>query len=143
MAEECGVIYDINKVHLYVGERGKEEQPIKDLSPDGFGISPTGESALIEGLTGFLGFSIDPRTGAEATISLKSTSPSNEFLRGLIGKVITVRVLSDNSKITGFKERKIDCAMIRSPSEFATEGKDSPNIVYNIIGFNYTETGAT
>jgi len=136
-------VYDISKVSIYVD--GNE---IVGLSEDGFGITPEAENTLIKGLTGDIGFNIDPSDAAMCTINLKSSSPSHTVLndiynqqkQGLKGPVtVLVEVDAEWILAFGFRKRTINYAYIQKATPFETDGKESPDIEYMMIGFGYVE----
>jgi len=136
-------VYDVSKITLYVD--GNE---IEGLSEDGFGLTPEAENTLIKGLTGDIGFNIDPSNAATCVINLKSSSKSHTVLNeiykqqkaGLKGPVtILVEVDPDWILAFGFRKRTVNYAYIQSPSPFETSGKEAPDIEYTLIGFGYEE----
>jgi len=136
-------VYDISKCKVYVD--GTE---IDGLSEEGFGITPEAENTLIKGLTGDIGFNIDPSDAAMCVINLKSSSPSHTVLNdiynqqnaGTKGPVeVIIEVETDWILAFGFRSRKISYAYVQKPSPFETDGKESPDIEYTLIGFGYIE----
>ena len=136
-------VYDVSKARIYVD--GVE---IEGLSEEGFGMTPEAENTLIKGLTGDIGFNIDPSNAATAVINLKSSSPSHTHLNdifnqqknGLKGPVtVLIDVDPDFVLAFGFRKRTIQYAYIQKPTPFETDGKESPDIEYMLIGFGYVE----
>jgi len=152
MPDEEGIIqepevYDVRKVDLIIAG-----QIITGIGEDGFGITPAEENMLIKGLKGEGGFSMDPSTAAEATVSLLSTSPSNQYLRQLWKRqnpgmnaaaprpfTFLVRVKTTYAEAFGFMKKYIRYTMIQGPPELVTE-KEAPQYEWKFIGYGYEET---
>jgi len=139
-------VYDISKVKLYIAPADSasptaDTHLVTGISSDGFGITPSEERTLIEGLYGPDGFNIDPSTAAEATVSLLLSSPWNDKLREYYENqtVLTITIATDDPNL-GFNTKSIGFAMIRSKPEFRTDGKEEPTVEWNFIGYNYTES---
>lgn len=149
MVEEPQV-FDIKKAKIII--HGTE---ITGISEDGFGITPTQENTIIMGLKGEVGVNVDPMSGAEATVSLRSTSPSNEFLRDLkkkqdareLGPVqlefqidpTEVAGVAVHQKAHGYSKRGMVYAWITKWPEYSTDGKESPAIEWQFVGYGYYE----
>lgn len=143
-------VYDVSRAKVIING-----EPMKGISEDGFGITPTQENSIIKGLTGEIGVNIDPTSGAEATVSLKSTSLSNEFLRELkkqqderlIGPVLfeiqidptEVDGVPVHQKAHGFINKGMTYAWIMKWPEHSTDGHESPSIEWEFVGYGYFE----
>lgn len=137
-------VFNIKKVKCYVN--GKE---MTGVSSDGFGITPAGESTVIDGLTGEVGFNVDTTSKAEASLVLNASSPENTYLRELIegmkmgsqGPVeFRVQVI-DNDFINafGFSKRGMKFAWIQGFPEFKTDKRNAPTYTYKFVGYGYFE----
>lgn len=115
--------------------------PIDDIAPDGFGITPGGENTLIEGLNGPLGFNIDPSSQGEATLALK---PSSSTIKALYESfknsyVLVFSIDASNSDLD-FQTRKLGKCILQQPAEISVSGKEEPDVVFTFIGYDYEET---
>jgi hypothetical protein len=145
---ETPKVYDVRRVTLKIGG-----EVITGLAPDGFGISPTAETTLISGLKGEVGFNVDPSSGAEATVTLKSVSDSNEYLRQLLNKQreamqsdspfepFKFEVIVDPGwdRAFGFKTKRIEYCVITKWPDFATDEKEAPDYEWGFMGYGYKE----
>jgi len=133
-------VYDIRDIDVYIGER-----KLTEFAPAGLTITPSPENTLIKGLKGEVGFNVDPSTAAEVSVKLKSTSPEVGYLRDLWNaqlqghRVTNIRVTSASPASTGFSEIVIEYAMLSKPPEYATNEKESPDLEFTFIGYNYRE----
>jgi len=143
-------VFDIRKAKVII-----DGHEITGISEDGFGVTPTQENAIISGLMGEVGISLDPKSGAEATLSLKSTSLDNEWLRDLkkqqdarIKGPIQFEIQIDPTEVAGvpvhqkafgFAKKGMIYAWILKWPEFSTDGKDSPTIEWELVGYGYYE----
>lgn len=137
------VIYDISRAELNV-----DGNVISDVGEDGYGITPEAENTLIKGLAGDIGFNIDPSSAATCVINLKSSSPSNAILNDIYKKQRTgdygpvqveITVDPDFVAAFGFAKRGMTYAMVMKAAPFETDGKESPEIEYTLIGYEYYE----
>jgi len=134
------VVFDIKQCTLYVNNTA-----INDLSEDGFGLTPEAENSLINGLTGVIGFNIDPSDACTLVVNVKSSSPSHALLNNLYktqkagGDPVKVEVIVEDSHIAayGFKRRGALYAVIQKAVPFETDGKEAPNMEYTFIGYGY------
>jgi len=139
-------IYDVRKVELWING-----QQITGIGEDGFGITPSQETTLIKGLKGEGGFSMDPTSAAEATVSLLSTSPSNEYLRKILAQqsppgnadapvpfLFEAKVKAGYEAAFGYSFKKIQYCMIVGPPELVTE-KEAPQYEWKFVGYGYDE----
>lgn len=129
-------VFDIEKVNCFI-----DEEPVVDVSGDGFGISPLSEHTRNKGLTGDFGFNVDPSTAAEGSVSLKSVSPSLKRLLGLwkdrtIFK-FSIKAKQGSEPSLGFKEMCIHYAVMQKSPEFKTDGIESPTMVFPVIGYGF------
>jgi len=145
---EAPKVFDVRRVNLYIGEK-----KITGIAPAGFGITPSAETTIIMGLKGECGFSVDPSSAAEATLTLKSVSDSNDVLRDLLNKQqkalestepfapfeFRVEVEAGYEKAFGFKSKKIKYAVITKWPEFATDEKNAPDYEWGFAGYGYEE----
>jgi hypothetical protein len=145
---EAPKVFDIRRVTLKIADK-----VIVGIAPDGFGITPSAETTLIAGLKGEVGFNVDPSSGAEATVTLKSVSESNEVLRQLLNaqreamssdapfKPFKFEVIVDPGweDAFGFKRKVIDYCVITKWPEFATNEKEAPNLEWGFMGYGYKE----
>lgn len=145
-------VYDVRDVELRINE-----QLIEGLAPDGFGITPGGETTLIAGLIGEQGFNIDPSSMAEATVTLKTSSPSNDVLRDLwrrqtglenpterTGPVpFEIKAKPGKAAAVGFQRRGMQSSMIVKAPEWSTDEKEAPDVEWTFVGFGYFEVGTT
>ena len=136
-------VYDISKAALTVNGA-----TITDIGEDGFGITPEAENTLIKGLVGDIGFNIDPSSAATCMINLKSSSEGSAFLvdiynkqrAGDLGPVpVEITVDPDAVEAFGFERRGMSYAMVQKPAPFETDGKESPEIEFALIGYGYYE----
>jgi len=133
-------VYDIRKATLKING-----VIIEGIGEDGYGITPSGETTLITGLFGENGFNVDPSTGAEATVNLQSTSPSNEMLT-LLKKVqdagtqqpFTFEIIVDYEFVEafGFKSQIINYCLIVGWPEHESS-KESNQYEWKFIGYGY------
>jgi len=138
-------IQEYNNPHTVVG-----------ISEEGFGITPTAETELIPGLKGFQGFSVDPQDGAEASLTLKSTSRSLQFMTDLynlqqLGKIppfkIEIIVQDEGTGGTnpdeafGFQSKSVDNAFFVNFAPFETEETEAPDYEFEFVGYGYNEEG--
>jgi len=134
------VVFDIQKCDLYV-----DNTVVDDLASDGFGITPEAENTLIQGLTGELGFNIDPSDAVTIVVTVKSSSPSHTVLNTLYktqkagGTPVKVEVIVDDEfkDAFGFKRRGALYAVIQKAVPFETDGKEAPDMEYTFIGYGY------
>lgn len=126
-------VYDIRNCKIYVD--GVE---IIDAG-EGIGITPKRENKLIGTPWGEVGFSLDPSTAADVTISLKATSPSNTKMREIAAaqKVVPVSIKSEDKDATGFEEIGVDYCIF-SPAEKKLEA-EAPTYEYKGAGFGFNE----
>ena len=125
---------------------------VEGMAPDGFGITPTAESEIIDGLTGEHGFSIDPRDGAEITLTLKSTSDDVPKMIALFkdqkeGNLppFAVRIKvgdeyghgSPSSGAYGFKQIVVDKVMLVNFAPFETDERNAPDYEFEMIGYEW------
>lgn len=152
MAGQAGIeppkVFDIRKVKVYVD--GTE---ITGFAPDGFGVTPGAETTMIAGLKGQVGFNVDPSTGAELTLTLKSTSDSNTFLRGKMNtqqeamgsetpfKPMLIEIIVDDGweGAFGFKRKVLEYAVITKWPDYETDEKESPDLEWGFMGYGYKE----
>ena len=143
-------VFDIGRAKVIVD--GVE---ITGVSEDGFGITPTQENTIIKGLVGEIGVNIDPNDGVEATVSLKTTSPSNEFLRELKKQQAArekgpvqfeiqidpteVDGVAVHQKAHGFAKKGMVYAWIMKWPEYKTDGKEAPSMEWEFVGYGYFE----
>jgi len=136
-------IYDIRKAVLTVNG-----QEITDVGEDGFGITPDAERTIIKGLKGDIGFNIDPTSSAVCVINLKASSAGSAFLNDIYRKQQTgdfgpipveITVDPDHVDAFGFAKRGMRYAMVQKPAPFETDGKESPEIEWMLIGYEYYE----
>ena len=126
-------IFDISKCKAYVD--GIELVEIGS----GIGITPKRETKVIDSLYGPVGFNMDPNTGAEVTISLLSTSASNDKMRSISNsqKVVSVSVKSADKAATGFEEISVDYVIFQHADK-KLEG-DAPTYEYKGVGYGFGE----
>ena len=126
-------IYDISSCKAYVD--GIEMVDIGD----GVGITPKREPKVVTALKGEVGFSIDPSTGADVTISLLATSESNAKMRALAEaqKAVQVSIRSEDSDATGFEEISVDYVIFMF-AEKKLEA-EAPTYEYKGVGYGYSE----
>ena len=143
-------VYDVSRAKIIVD--GTE---ITGFGEDGFGITPTQEHTIIQGLVGEQGVNVDPKSGAEATVALKSVSPSNSFLRELKTQQdartkgpVQFEVQIDPTEVAGipvhqrahgFARRGMTYAWIMKWPEYTTDGKEAPTIEWEFVGYGYFE----
>ena len=137
-------IFNIKKATCYVNG-----VPMTGVSPDGFGITPAGESSVIEGLTSEVGFNVDTATKAEGSLSLNASSPENATLRNLINLMregsqgpveFRIQVTDANyENAFGFKKRGMHFAWIQGFPEYKTDKRNAPVFVYKFVGYGYFE----
>lgn len=143
-------VYDVSRASVII-----DGHKMTGFSEDGFGLTPTQENSIIKGLIGEIGVNIDPTSGAEATISLKSTSLDNEFLRDLkkrqdareVGPVqfeiqidpTEVDGVPVHQKAHGFAKKGMVYAWIMKWPEQSTDGHESPSIEWEFVGYGYYE----
>jgi len=145
-------VYDVRHVKCvirYHANVGTDVGPIEltGLAPDGFGITPAAEATAIKGLAGEVGFNIDPSTAAEATITLKSTSPNVPDLFNIIDRqntddppgYVSLDIIVDpgHEGAFGFSRLILEYAMFTKYPEFATDEKEAPDIEFTLIGYNF------
>ena len=120
----------------------------EDIGTDGFGITPSEEATIIDGLYGEIGFNQDPKSGFEGTLTLKSSSPTNSKLRQMYKKqragelnAFPIEITVDPAHVTefGFSAKKGAYAWIVRNPEWATDEKEMPDVVWNFIGYGYQE----
>ena len=144
-------VYDIRKAKLqiiqdYPGVNTGDGE-VTGIGEDGYGITPQSEVTCITGLTGEHGFNMDPSTMAEATISLQSTSDWNDILRQMYNQQqiapldfqMTIEVSEEFQSAYGFSKKGLTHCMIVAPPEHATDGKESPQYEWKIVGYGYFE----
>ncbi len=145
-------VYDIDDVELRINDK-----VITGLAPDGFGLTPGGETTLIAGLKGEQGFNIDPSSMAEATVTLKTGSPSNDVLRDIwrrqtgletpgdrLGPVpFVIEAKPGKEAAIGFRERGMQHAMVTKAPEWSTDEKEAPDVEWTFVGYGYFEIGTT
>jgi len=166
MEEKGDKVFDIQHIDFYIeipdGEHGYDGvfvggAPVEGIAEDGFGISPTSETDVIEALKGIEGFSVDPSNGAEGSLTLVSTSPHmqdmidihNEQQAGELPPFeIRVEVSSSGEtggvnaqKATGFSKITVSNAMFVSMADFETDGRDAPTYEFEFVGFGFDITG--
>jgi hypothetical protein len=126
-------IFDISKCKVYVD--GVEMVDIGS----GIGITPKRATKVIDSLYGPVGFNIDPNTGAEVTLSLLSTSSSNDKMRAIANsqKVVSVSIKSADTAATGFGEISVDYVIFQH-AEKKLEG-DAPTYEYKGVGYGFGE----
>lgn len=127
-------IYDIKNWSVYVD--GVEMVDVGD----GIGITPKREAKLIESLTGEVGFSMDPTTAADVTISLLATSESNTKMRQIANsqKPVSVSIRSSDPDSTGVEEISVDYAIFQH-AEKKME-KEAPTYEYKTsAAYGYQE----
>jgi len=126
-------IFDIKKCAVYV-----DGVMMVDIG-DGIGITPKRETKVIESLYGEIGFSLDPSTAADVTISLKSTSESNTKMRAVAEaqKVVAVSIKSEDSDATGFEEIGVDYVIFQH-AEKKMEG-EAGTYEYKGSGYGFSE----
>lgn len=126
-------IFDIKKCKAYVD--GVEMADIGS----GIGITPKRETKVIESLYGEVGFNVDPKTGAEVTINLLATSPSNTKMRAIANaqKVVPVSIKSADPDATGFEEISVDYVIFQH-AEKKLEG-EAPAFEYKGVGYGFGE----
>ena len=128
--------FDIKQVDCLV-----DGEPVVELGPDGFGITPGAEHTNIEGLMGELGFNIDPSTAAEGSVSLKSISSSFKALHTLwINKtefVFSIKAKKGKEALVGFKEIKMEHAIFAKAPEWKTNGKEAPDVTFGVAGYGF------
>jgi len=126
-------------------------QPVEGISSEGFGITPTSETEIIEGLKGEEGFSVDPSDGAEISLTLKSTSPSiksmiqlyNEQQDGNLAP-FTIEVTVSSADETGgtnaqaafgFSKIVVQNVMLQSYAAFETDDQSAPDYEFEMMGY--------
>jgi len=128
--------FDISKVECFVGNT-----KVTGFGPDGFGITPGAEHTNIEGLMGELGFNIDPSTAAEGSISIKSISSSFKDLYDLWKNKedfkFSIKAIKGSETSVGFKEVKMEHAIIAKAPEWKTNGKEAPDVTFSIAGYGF------
>jgi hypothetical protein len=122
------------------------------IAAEGFGITPAGDSSVIDGLVSEVGFNVDTTTRAEASLSLNASSPDNAYLRGLImgmqdGSQTPVEFkieVIDPKYINsfGFANRGMRFAWIQGFPEYKTDKKNAPTYTYKFLGYSYFENTA-
>ncbi len=143
-------VFDITKVHLWLTHPAKPAElgEVTEMGTDGFGVTPTAEHTLIDGLKGEVGLNVDPKSGCEGTINLKSTSPWNAALRAIKNEQnvgnhtpMKVEVIVDDDFVDafGFAKKTVLHAFITKWPEFATDEKESPNMEWGFVGYGYSE----
>jgi len=152
MAEKLNVaggpqVYNIKMVRCSVN--GK---PMTGIAAEGFGITPAGDSSVIDGLVSEVGFNVDTTTRAEASLSLNASSPENVYLRELIRAMqdgtqppieFKIEVINpDYINAFGFASRGMRSAWIQGYPEYKTDKKNAPTYTYKFIGYNYYENTA-
>lgn len=156
---DTGKVYNVKHVDFHIRnieaggaaiDTGKL-QPVQGISSEGFGITPTSETEIIEGLKGEEGFSVDPSDGAEVSLTLKSTSPSlksmiqlyNEQQDGNLAP-FTVEVVVSSSEETGgtnaqeafgFSKIIVQNCMLVSYASFETDDQSAPDYEFEMIGY--------
>jgi len=134
-------IFDIRHAEFHVD--GKN---ITGIGEDGFGITPATESTIIKGLHGEVGFNMDPSSGGEGSVTLKSTSPDNQHLleiwqkqyQGVLGPIpIEITIIPGHEGEFGFRKVGVKWAMIVKPPEFTTDEKEAPSYEWSFVGYGY------
>lgn len=138
-------IFDVRHAEFHVIVGG-ETKNIVGIGEDGFGISPTTESTIIRGLHGEVGFNMDPSSGGEGSVALKSTSPDNSYLLdiwqkqylGELGPIaIEIMIKPGHEEEFGFRKVGVKFAMIVKPPEFRTDEKEAPSYEWSFVGYGY------
>jgi len=126
--------------------------PIVGIAEDGFGVTPTAETATIPAIKGEQGFSVDPSNGAEISLTLVSTSESVPAMIELHtlqqqGKLppfeIRVEVADDPDALTkpskafGFRSIIVENAMLVNYAPFETDTREAPNYEFEMVGYGY------
>lgn len=152
-------VFNIKLVDFVIDEIHSSEfdfteiDPVEGISSDGFGITPTAETEVIEGLKGELGFSVDPGDGAEITLTLKSNSPHvpkmlkmwNAQRNGALAPFrVAVTVRGDETvegtgqtarDAFGFSQIMVEHVMLQNYAAFETEERDAPDYEFEMIGY--------
>lgn len=131
---------------------GVKEFVLTGLSSDGAGITPTSETKIIPGLTEEEGFSVDPKSGATITVTLKSTSSDVKKMIALYkdqreGYLAPFRFDvevkdefghgSSAADAYGFKRQYVKKVMIVSFAPFETNEVEAPDYEFNMIGYGW------
>lgn len=153
-----GKVYNVEKVDFKI--TGLENADgidnigsVSGIAEDGFGITPTSETEVIPGLKGEQGFSVDPSTGAEGSLTLKSTSPNIDDMIELYngqqdGSVppftIEITVETNESEngtnpaeAFGFSSMTVDNAMLVSYAPFETDTRAAPDYEFEFVGYGF------
>jgi len=122
------------------------------VGSDGFGISPSGDSSVIDGLVGEVGFNVDTSSRAEASLTLNASSPENAYLRTIIKGMqagtqspveFKIEVIdSEYFNAFGFSKRGMRFAWIQGFPEYKTDKKQAPTYTYKFVGYQYYEETA-
>jgi len=128
--------------------------PVVGIAEDGFGVTPTSETAIIPALKGEQGFSVDPSDGAEISLSLVSTSESVPAMIELYslqqeGRLppfeIRIEVEEDSedyvtspSEAFGFQRIIVENAMLVNYAPFETDTREAPNYEFELVGYGYS-----
>ena len=159
-------VFNIKEVQIAISGH-----PISDLAGDGFKMTPRGEHSFIEGLKGEAGFTLDPMTGVEMTLSLLSLSADNSFLMALweaqntvdatdetaikvsgvdgdatITIPFSIVISSPNTSFQsyfGFSTIEIEKCIISKRPEIGTDGKEAPTYEWSFIGYKLKTTIST
>lgn len=159
MAEDADNVYNVKHVDFIISNiNGETVDDIEDplvitgISSEGFGITPTSETGIIEGFKEEAGFSVDPSTGAEASLTIKSTSPNakdlirlyNEQQRGKLAPfTIKVYVKDEETggtnarKAFGFSQLIVEHTLFSTYAPFETEEQDAPDYEFTFIGYGF------
>lgn len=124
------------------------ELTIEGISDSGFGVTPTAETEMIEGLKGYEGFSVDPGNGAEIDLAVKSTSLSLPVLQAIYNKqqdeVIApfkVRIEVNQSDIRpafGFNNIEVKHCLLVNMAPFEVDGPEAPDWEFEMVGYGFT-----
>lgn len=157
---EEGKIYNVELVNFNIkfpeqyntpGDVPDDTITVEGISDDGFGITPTAETEPIEALKGYEGFSIDPSSGAEISLTLKSVSPTlkhmielyKEHQEGELPPFQIEIAVDDTDSMTkpneafGFSRIVVQYCMFVNYAAFETDGRESPDYEFEFVGYNY------
>jgi len=151
-------ISEVDGVDFTEDDGESKLDPVEGISDDGFGITPEAETELIEGLKGEEGFSVDPSSAAEGSLTLKSTSQSLQSMIDLYNAQTTgetgpfeIRIeVSDDvggeagtspRHAFGFSKMVVENAMLVSYAPFETDGRESPDYEFEFIGYDFEVKG--
>lgn len=156
-----GKVFNVERVDFIIDVNVPDDEdvdpskvnPVVGISEDGFGITPTAETAIIPALKGEEGFSVDPSNGAEISLALVSTSESIPTMIDLYrlqqeGRLppfeIRVEVdepeegdLTEPGKAFGFQKIVVANCMFVNYAPFETDGREAPNYEFEFVGYGY------